>query len=97
MGKNIAFIGRGDMGGPVAPNIAKASQRVAGFDLAPGALDHARPQGIEVAESAAVAAAGADVVITMHPVGQAASERAGRDCPGVINEIRANSGAEALA
>jgi 3-hydroxyisobutyrate dehydrogenase len=43
---------------------------VSGFDLAPEALDRARTAGIEVAESAAAAAAGADVVITMLPAGR---------------------------
>ena len=96
MGKYTAFVVQGDMGGPVAPNMAKASHRVAGCGLAPEAYDHARPQGIEVAESAAAAAGGADVVITMLSGGRAASGRVGRGFPGVIKEIRANSGVEAL-
>lgn len=70
MGKKIAFIGLGHMGGPMAANLVKAGHRVSGFDLAPEALDQARTQGIEVAESAAAAAAGADVVITMLPAGR---------------------------
>uniref|UniRef100_UPI003988F458 3-hydroxyisobutyrate dehydrogenase n=1 Tax=Paeniglutamicibacter sp. TaxID=1934391 RepID=UPI003988F458 len=70
MGKKIAFIGLGHMGGPMAANLVKAGHRVSGFDLAPEALDQARAQGIEVAESAATAAAGADVVITMLPAGR---------------------------
>lgn len=70
MGKKIAFIGLGHMGGPMAANLVKAGHSVSGFDLAPEALDQARTAGIEVAESAAVAAAGADVVITMLPAGR---------------------------
>ncbi|KUM37397.1 3-hydroxyisobutyrate dehydrogenase [Arthrobacter sp. EPSL27] len=70
MGKKIAFIGLGHMGGPMAANLVKAGHRVSGFDLAPEALDQARTQGIEVSESAAAAAAGADVVITMLPAGR---------------------------
>jgi 3-hydroxyisobutyrate dehydrogenase len=70
MGKKIAFIGLGHMGGPMAANLVKAGHSVSGFDLAPEALETARAQGIEVAESAAGAAAGADVVITMLPAGR---------------------------
>jgi len=70
MGKKIAFIGLGHMGGPMAANLVKAGHRVSGFDLAPEALEQARAAGIEVAESAPAAAAGADVVITMLPAGR---------------------------
>jgi 3-hydroxyisobutyrate dehydrogenase len=70
MGKKIAFIGLGHMGGPMAANLVRAGHDVAGFDLAPEALETARGSGIEVAESAAGAAAGADVVITMLPAGR---------------------------
>ncbi|MFF1880657.1 3-hydroxyisobutyrate dehydrogenase [Pseudarthrobacter sp. NPDC058196] len=70
MGKKIAFVGLGHMGGPMAANLVKAGHSVSGFDLAPDALDHARKSGIDVADSAAAAAAGADVVITMLPAGR---------------------------
>lgn len=70
MSKKIAFIGLGHMGGPMAANLVKAGHSVSGFDLAPAALDQARAQGVEVAESAATAAAGADVIITMLPAGR---------------------------
>jgi 3-hydroxyisobutyrate dehydrogenase len=70
MGKKIAFIGLGHMGGPMATNLVKTGHRVSGFDLAPEALDQVRAAGIEVAESAPAAAAGADVVITMLPAGR---------------------------
>ena len=70
MGKKIAFIGLGHMGGPMAANLVKAGHQVSGFDLAPEVLDQARTAGIDVTESAAAAAAGADVVITMLPAGR---------------------------
>jgi 3-hydroxyisobutyrate dehydrogenase len=35
MGKKIAFIGLGHMGGPMAANLVKAGHRVCGFDLVP--------------------------------------------------------------
>jgi 3-hydroxyisobutyrate dehydrogenase len=62
---NIAFIGLGHMGGPMAANLVRAGHAVTGFDVAPAALDAARENGVAVAGSGAEAAAGADVVITM--------------------------------
>ncbi|WP_323010424.1 3-hydroxyisobutyrate dehydrogenase [Paracoccus sp. (in: a-proteobacteria)] len=60
----IGFIGLGNMGGPMAANLAKAGHDVAGFDLtAP------MPEGVAKAATAAEAANGADVVITMLPNG----------------------------
>ncbi|MFC5500779.1 3-hydroxyisobutyrate dehydrogenase [Lysinimonas soli] len=62
---NIAFIGLGNMGGPMAANLVKAGHAVHGFDLVPAALDHARANGVTVAPDAATAVAGSEVVITM--------------------------------
>jgi 3-hydroxyisobutyrate dehydrogenase len=70
MSMTIAFIGLGNMGGPMAANLAKAGYTVTGFDLAPEALDKARSAGVAVAASAAEATAGTDVVITMLPAGR---------------------------
>ncbi|WP_108814937.1 3-hydroxyisobutyrate dehydrogenase [Loktanella sp. Alg231-35] len=58
----IGFIGLGNMGAPMAANLAKAHD-VTGFDTA------AKPAGLTLAESAAAAAKNADVVITMLPNG----------------------------
>ncbi|RQP04443.1 MAG: 3-hydroxyisobutyrate dehydrogenase [Paracoccus sp. BP8] len=60
----IGFIGLGNMGGPMAANLAKAGHAVAGFDLAAP-----MPEGVGKAASAAEAAQGAEVVITMLPNG----------------------------
>jgi 3-hydroxyisobutyrate dehydrogenase len=60
---NIAFIGLGNMGAPMAANLIKAGHAVTGFDT------HAKPDGMTMADSAAAAASGADVVITMLPNG----------------------------
>ncbi|MBT0782935.1 3-hydroxyisobutyrate dehydrogenase [Paracoccus sp. pheM1] len=60
----IGFIGLGNMGGPMAANLAKAGHAVAGFDLAAP-----MPEGVAKAATAAEAAAGAEVVITMLPNG----------------------------
>ena len=70
MGSRIAFIGLGNMGGPMAANLVQAGHTVTGFDLVPGAIALARSKGITVAESAADAARGTDVVITMLPAGR---------------------------
>ncbi|GAB1380375.1 3-hydroxyisobutyrate dehydrogenase [Pararhodobacter aggregans] len=60
---NIAFIGLGNMGAPMAANLIKAGHAVTGFDTM------AKPEGLTMAASAAEAASGADVVITMLPNG----------------------------
>ncbi|MCF6445779.1 3-hydroxyisobutyrate dehydrogenase [Nereida sp. MMG025] len=60
----IGFIGLGNMGGPMAANLAKAGHTVAGFDVSGVTVD-----GVSSVASAAAAAAGADVVITMLPNG----------------------------
>ncbi len=60
----IGFIGLGNMGGPMAANLAKAGHEVIGFDTA-----DVKVLGVQNVSSAALAAAGADVVITMLPNG----------------------------
>lgn len=66
----VAFIGLGNMGGPMAANLVKAGVQVTGFDLMPDALEAAQKNGIVVVESPAEAVADAEVVITMLPTGQ---------------------------
>lgn len=61
----IGFIGLGNMGAPMAANLAKAGHEVAGYDLAAPALD-----GVTITASAAEAAAGREAVITMLPNGK---------------------------
>ncbi len=63
----IAFIGLGNMGLPMAANLAKAGHRVSAFDLDADALARARTLGLRVAASAAEAVDGADVVVSMLP------------------------------
>jgi 3-hydroxyisobutyrate dehydrogenase len=67
---SIAFIGLGNMGGPMAGNLVKAGHEVTGFDLVPAALDAARGEGVRIAGSAAETVAGAEIVITMLPAGK---------------------------
>ncbi|EDZ48639.1 3-hydroxyisobutyrate dehydrogenase [Rhodobacterales bacterium Y4I] len=60
----IGFIGLGNMGGPMAANLAKAGHQVTGFDMANVSIE-----GVTMAASGPEAAAGADAVITMLPNG----------------------------
>ena len=66
---NLAFIGLGNMGGPMAQNQIKAGHAVRVFDLSPPALDAAKAAGASIGASAAEAARDADCVITMLPAG----------------------------
>ena len=65
--QTIAFIGLGNMGGPMAANLHKAGHRVTAFDLSAEALAKAREQGVGTAASAAEAIEGASVVVSMLP------------------------------
>ena len=60
----IGFIGLGNMGAPMAANLAKAGHEVTGFDTAAVTVE-----GVTNAATAAEAATGAEVVITMLPNG----------------------------
>jgi 3-hydroxyisobutyrate dehydrogenase len=67
---SIAFIGLGNMGGPMAANLVKAGHKVVGFDLVPASRDAAKADGVSIADKAAEAVKGAEVVITMLPAGK---------------------------
>src|SRR6476659_836389 len=76
---NIAFIGLGNMGGPMVANLVKAGHKVIAFDLVAASRDQAKSDGAAVADSGAAAAKGADIVITVLP--------AGKHVLGVWNEV----------
>ena len=63
----LAFIGLGNMGGPMALNLLKAGHQVRVFDLSAAALDTARAAGAIVAASPAAAVEGAEAVVSMLP------------------------------
>jgi 3-hydroxyisobutyrate dehydrogenase len=65
----LAFIGLGNMGLPMAKNLAAAGHEVAGFDLSSTAREAAQKSGITVAPSVAAAVGEALMVITMLPAG----------------------------
>ncbi len=81
----IAFIGLGNMGGPMAANLVKAGHHVCGFDLSAGSVAAAEAGGVVAARTLADAVNGgavnggegghhgagrADCVITMLPKGE---------------------------
>ncbi len=66
----VAFIGLGNMGGPMAANLVKAGHKVIGFDLVQASCDAAKADGIEISGSAIESVKGAECVITMLPAGK---------------------------
>lgn len=66
----IAFIGLGNMGAPMAINLVKAGHSVKAFDLSADALARVKAEGGQTASSAQDAVQGAEVVISMLPASQ---------------------------
>jgi 3-hydroxyisobutyrate dehydrogenase len=66
----IAFIGLGNMGGPMASNLLKAGHDLTVFDLSEDAVRTLVDKGAKSAQSVQQAAASAQCVITMLPAGQ---------------------------
>ncbi|MYI67645.1 MAG: 3-hydroxyisobutyrate dehydrogenase [Boseongicola sp. SB0673_bin_14] len=61
----VGFIGLGNMGAPMARNLAAAGHDVAGFDIAAPV-----PEGVDAADTAAGAVAAREVAVTMLPDGE---------------------------
>lgn len=61
--KKIAFIGLGNMGGPMAANLVRKGYEVKGFDLSTDALNHLKNTGGHVADSSIEAIKDVEVVI----------------------------------
>ncbi len=68
--KNIAFIGLGNMGGPMAANLVSNGESVVVFDLVAGAVKQLEDKGAMAAASPQEAVKNADVVVTMLPAAQ---------------------------
>ncbi|MBT0587201.1 3-hydroxyisobutyrate dehydrogenase [Alteromonas oceanisediminis] len=66
----VAFIGLGNMGGPMAANLVSAGFDVCVFDLMEDAVNQLVNQGARSAATAATAVEGADIVISMLPAGK---------------------------
>lgn len=67
MTTKIVFIGLGNMGLPMAQNLARAGHAVTGFDLMPASVQQFVAGGGLSSDDQAAAIAAADVVITMLP------------------------------
>ncbi|MEM1113504.1 MAG: 3-hydroxyisobutyrate dehydrogenase [Pseudomonadota bacterium] len=67
---NVAFIGLGNMGGPMAKNLVSAGHGVTVFDLMPEACQELAQAGARVASTASEAVVGAEYVISMLPAGK---------------------------
>lgn len=65
--QNIAFIGLGNMGGPMAQNLLKAGHALTVFDLVPAAVEELVASGATACTAIASCVANADIVITMLP------------------------------
>lgn len=65
----IAFIGLGNMGGPMAVNLVKAGHAVRGHDLSASAMAEAASRGVHTVPDAVQALARAEAVVTMLPAG----------------------------
>ncbi|WP_058368948.1 3-hydroxyisobutyrate dehydrogenase [Psychrobacter sp. ENNN9_III] len=67
---NIAFIGLGNMGAPMAENLLKAGYTLSVYDLSADATQRLEQAGASVADSPKSAASNAQVVISMLPAGK---------------------------
>ncbi|MGJ7522635.1 3-hydroxyisobutyrate dehydrogenase [Variovorax sp. LT1P1] len=63
----IAFIGLGNMGGPMAMNLMKAGHTLSAFDLSKDACAKFAADGLPIAASAAATVKDAEVVVSMLP------------------------------
>ena len=66
----VAFLGLGNMGLPMALNLIQAGYEVQGFDLVRDQLDAFKDGGGHPMQSAAEAATGVDIIISMLPASQ---------------------------
>lgn len=86
----IAFIGLGNMGGPMAANLLKAGHAVTVFDLSKDAVEILVGQGATTQSTAQECVKGAEFVISMLPAGKhVSSVYLGND--GLINHIAPGS------
>ena len=72
--KKIAFIGLGNMGGPMAANLVKKGHQVVGFDLSEAALNNLVSAGGQIAVSGLEAVKNAEIIISMLPSGKHVAE-----------------------
>ena len=87
---NIAFIGLGNMGGPMAANLLKAGYQVTVFDLFPEAVATLVAEGASSFDNVSDCVKGADFIVSMLPAGKHVEGLyLGED--GLINHIKEGS------
>jgi 3-hydroxyisobutyrate dehydrogenase-like beta-hydroxyacid dehydrogenase len=77
MGKTVGIIGLGIMGSAIAPNLIERGWRVVGFDIDAARCAEMARAGVVIAESAALVARDAPIVMTSLPTPKAVMEVAG--------------------
>ena len=89
----IAFIGLGNMGGPMALNLHKAGHTLSAFDLSADACKKFGAEGLSIAKSAAETVADAEVVISMLPASAHVEGLflGGAGKPGLLDSIQAGT------
>ncbi len=89
----IAFIGLGNMGGPMALNLLKAGHTLSAFDLSVDACQKFAGEGLPIAKSAADSVADAEVVISMLPASAHVEGLflGGAGKPGLLESIQAGA------
>ncbi|ADU36593.1 3-hydroxyisobutyrate dehydrogenase [Variovorax boronicumulans] len=89
----IAFIGLGNMGGPMALNLLKAGHTLSAFDLSAEACKKFGAEGLPIAKSAAETVADAEVVISMLPASAHVEGLflGGAGKPGLLESIEAGT------
>ncbi|MDO9088595.1 MAG: 3-hydroxyisobutyrate dehydrogenase [Burkholderiaceae bacterium] len=88
----IAFLGLGNMGGPMALNLHRAGHDLTGYDLSPVACKRLAAEGLRIAASTLEAVAGAEVVISMLPASQHVEDLyLGNGGPGLLESLSAGT------
>jgi len=89
----IAFIGLGNMGGPMAMNLHKAGHTLSAFDLSAEACKKFGAEGLPIAKSAAETVDDAEVVISMLPASAHVEGLflGGAGKPGLLDSIKAGT------
>ena len=70
MTDQIAFIGVGNMGNPMADQLVKAGKKVKAFDVSPEMIQKAKEANLDVVDSLDEVLEGANFVISMLPEGK---------------------------
>ncbi len=88
---NIAFIGLGNMGGPMAINLVKAGHEVCVFDLSEAAVAQVTEHGANTKDNAQDCVKGAQFIVSMLPAGKHVESVYLTAETGLINHIEQGS------